>query len=200
MGKLSDINAEIVESLAFKILTEKSKDARALAFLAYSVLKKGDFGRLADVFEALAAFCEDDFDRIYPRREGAKITALRWFSEARFSGLCEKAEAGAGDAQEVARLETAVLKLRSTLDKRFAGSAPPLSLLYKRTAEWKKSAEVAANQAAGPVEGPSVNTSGGSVNRQPKLVNVDNDEYDEILQCIKKIETFITNLKHGSVV
>jgi type VI secretion system protein VasJ len=200
MGKLGDINADVVESLSFKILTEKSKDVRVLAFLAYSMLRKSDFSRLADVFGALAVFCQDDFDRIYPRREGAKIAALRWFSEARFSGQCEKAEAAATDAQDVARLENAVLKLRSTLDKRFSGSAPPLSLLYKRTVEWKKSAESAANQAAGTVEEPSVNTSGGNVNRQPKPVNVDNDEYDEILQCIKKIETFITNLKHGSVV
>jgi len=199
MGKLGDINADVVESLSFKILTEKSKDVRALAFLAYSVLRKGDFSRLADVFGALAVLCQDDFERVYPRRESAKIAALRWFSELRFSGQCEKVEAAADNLQDVARLEDAILKLRSALDKRFSGNAPPLSSQYKRTAEWKKSAESAASQAVCPVEEPSVNnTSEGSASHPSKPVNV--DEYDEMLQYLKKIETFITNLKHGTVV
>lgn len=199
MGKLGDINADAVESLSFKILTEKSKDARAFAFLAYSMLRKRDFGRLADVFGALAVFCRDDFERIYPRRESAKIAALRWFAEARFGGQCERAEAAAEDAQDIARLENAILKLRSALDKWFSGDAPPLSLLYKRTLEWKKSAESAVNQAAArPVEEPPVNTTkDGGVSRPPKPIT-DNDKYDEILQCIKKIETFIINMKQGS--
>jgi predicted component of type VI protein secretion system len=203
MGKLGDIDADLVESLSVKILTEKSKDARALAFLAYSMLRKNDFGRLADVFCALAVFCQDDFERIYPRRESAKAAALRWFSEARFSGQCEKAVVTAADAQDTARFEDAVSKLRSTLDKRFSDSAPPLSLLHKRAGEWKKTAENAMSQPVCLAEPPfntddAKNTGGGSVNNQQKPVG--NDEYQEILQCIKKIETFIINLKHGTVV
>jgi type VI secretion system protein VasJ len=204
MGKLGAIDADLVESLSFKILTEKSKDVRVMAFLAYSVLKTGDFGRLADIFCAMAVYCHDNFERIYPRRESAKVAALRWFSELRFSGLCEKAEAGAADIHDVGRLEEAVLKLRSALDKRFSGNAPPLSLLYKRTIEWKKSAESAAKQVVVPAV-PSVDAGGtaNSVNtasvNQPKSP-AGNDEYEEILQCIKKIEKFITNLKHGTAV
>jgi len=204
IGKLGDVNIDVVESLSFKILTEKSKDVRALAFLAYSMLKKCDFGRFADVFDALAVFCLDDFERIYPRRESAKIAALRWFSEMRFSGQCDKVEAAGADVQDVTRLVGALSKLRSALDKRFSGNAPPLSLLYKRANDWKVSAERAANQAVSTVE-PPVNANdaksvrgGGSVNLPQTPVG--NNEYDEILQCIKKIETFITNLKHGSVV
>jgi len=204
MGKLGDIDADLVESLSLNILTGKSKDARALAFLAYSMLRKGDFGRLADVFSALAAYCQDDFERIYPRREGAKVAALRWFAESRFSGQCEKVAVTAADAQDMARLAEAILKLRSALDKRLSDSAPPLSLLYKRAAEWQKSAENAAKQAVAPVEPPvgvndakSVRSDSGVSSPQKA---VDNDEYQEILQCIKKVETFIINLKQRAVV
>jgi type VI secretion system protein VasJ len=205
IGKLGDIDANVVESLSFKILTEKSKDVRALAFLAYSMLRKSDFGRLADVFYALAVFCQDNFEQIHPRRESAKIAALRWFSESRFSGQCEKMAATTVDIQDATRLADAISKLRLALDKRFSGSAPPLSLLYKMTLDWKKSAESATNQVSSPAE-LSVNTSDtkiihpatGGVNLQQRPVN--SDEYEEILRCIKKIETFITNLKHRSVV
>jgi type VI secretion system protein VasJ len=199
MGKLGDIDADAVESLSFKILTEKSKDVRALAFLAYSMLRKNDFGRVADVFCALAVFCQDDFERIYPRRESAKVAALRWFSESRFSGQCEKAAATAEDVQDAVRLADAILKLRSALEKRFSDSAPPLSSLYRHAAEWKKSAENAASRPPCPAE-PPVNTgetkntrNDSSVNPQQKPAG--NDEYQEILQCIKKIETFIMNLR-----
>lgn len=204
MGKLGAIDADLVESLSFKILAEKSKDVRVLAFLAYSMLKMCDFGRLADVFCAMAVYCRDNFEQIYPRRESAKIAALRWFSELRFSGQCEKVEAGAADVQDIAHLEEGVLKLRSALDKRFSGSAPPLPLLHKRIIEWKKSAESAAKQAVATAESPvsaGDATNAGiaeGFNQQQKPVG--SNEYEEILQCIRKIETFITNLKHGTVV
>lgn len=203
MGKLGHIDADFVESLSFRILTEKSKDVRALVFLAYSMLRKNDFCRLADVFCALAVFCQDDFERIYPRRESAKAAALRWFSESRFSGQCENAVPAAEDAQDIARLADAVLKLRTALEKRFSDAMPPLSLLYKRVLEWKKTAESAASQTVSPAE-PPVNTNdvksvrAAGVDKLRQKPDSD-DEYQEILQCIKKIETFIINLKGSAV-
>jgi type VI secretion system protein VasJ len=207
MGKLGDIDAEIVESLATKILTEKSKDVRVLAFLAFSMLKQGDFGRMVDAICALTAFCQDGFEQIYPRRDSAKASALRWFSEARFGGQCEKVTVTAADAQNAERLVDAFSKLRVVLEKRFSDSTPPLSILYKRAADWKKSAESAAKPApaaeqpsnvGGAVSGIRSDNGSSSVDRQTKTV--DGDEYQEVLQCIKKIETFILNLKNGAVV
>jgi len=204
IGKLGDIDIDIVESLSFKILTEKSKDARALAFLAYAVFRQNDFGRMADVFCALADYCENSFEQIYPRRESAKVAALRWLSESRFSGQCEKVTAAADDAENAARLADAILKLRQTLDQKLSDSAPPLSLLYKRAAEWKKIAESAAKPTVSPVES-NVNTNDiENVNNNDSENDphefVGDDRYDEILHYVKKIETLIINLKHGTVV
>jgi len=201
IGKLGDIDVEVVESASLKILTEKSKDARALAFLAYSMLRQNDFGRMADVFCALAGYCENNIDQIYPRRQGAKVAALRWFCEARFSGQCEKVTVTADDVESTARLADEILKLRSALDQKLSDSAPPLSLLSKRAAEWKKAAENAAKEPDPPAEpsadAGSTKSAGGSVGQQ---ITVDGDEFDEILQYVKKIETFITNLKQRTVV
>jgi hypothetical protein len=117
--------------------------------LAYAALRKGEIGRLADVFGALAGYCQGSFEQLYPTREGAKLAALRWLSEARFTSLCPKVEASAGDAGHVARLKDALsAKLRPALEKRFSsGGAPFPLLLYKRVLEWEKSLEAARGVA-----------------------------------------------------
>lgn len=142
MGKLGDIDVGLVESLSLGILSRKSKDVRAMAFLAYAALRKGDIGRLADIFGALAGYCQDSFEQVYPTREGAKLAALRWLSEARFTSLCPKTGVSEGDAGHVARLKDALSKLRPALEKRFSsGGAPFPLLLYKRALEWEKAVE-----------------------------------------------------------
>jgi len=138
MGKLGDIDVNTVESLSVKILSEKSKDVRAMSFLAYAMLRKGDHGRLADAFCALADYCQESYGKIFPTRDGAKLSALRWLSEARFTGACPKVEASVQDAEHVARLLAALLKLKSALEKRFSSVGAPFPLLlYKRALEWE---------------------------------------------------------------
>jgi len=145
MGKLGDIDVHLVDTLSLKILSEKSKDVRAMAFLAYSALRKGDLERLADVIGALADYCRDDFDLIFPRRDGAKLAALRWLSEPRFTSRCPLTQAAASDAEHVARLKDALGVLRPALEKRFSYAGAPFPLLlYKRVAEWEKAIEGAA--------------------------------------------------------
>jgi type VI secretion system protein VasJ len=140
MGKLGDIDVDVVESLSVKILSEKSKDVRALSFLAYAVLRMGDHGRLADVFCALAGYCRDSYESVFPCRDGAKLSALRWLSEARFTSACPKVGASARDAGHVARLLAALLELKAALEKRFASVGAPFPLLlYKRALEWESS-------------------------------------------------------------
>jgi type VI secretion system protein VasJ len=215
MGKLGDIDIGVVEALSKKILAGKSKDARVMAFLAYAALRKGDFGGLADVFCALADYCRSDFERVYPRREGAKLAALRWFSEARFSGCCAKADPQALDAPHIARLEAALSKLRTALEARFSDSAPPLSPLYKRVLEWKKAAAsgLADIGNGGLVGAPLAGAHNDSninglthksdrLNDAEKSVNVDKSQnkvviemdhyqYVEIYQCIKKLKELL---------
>lgn len=149
MGKIGDIDVNVVESLSVKILAEKSKDVRALSFLAFAVLRMGDIGRLADVFCALADYCQDGYGNIYPRRDWAKLLALRWLSEARFTNACAMADASARDAEHVARLLCALLKLKTALEKRFASVGAPFPLLlYKRALEWEDSVKGALEAEA----------------------------------------------------
>ncbi|MDR0331249.1 MAG: type VI secretion system ImpA family N-terminal domain-containing protein [Chitinispirillales bacterium] len=201
IGKLGDIDIDAVEALAVKILVEKSKDARAMAFLAYSMLRKNDIARLADVFCALAGYCRDSFDEMFPRREGAKLAALRWLSEARFNSACPKAEASAGDAEDVGRMKEALSTLKSALEKRFSSVGAPFPLLlYKRVTEWERGIESALPAAAEAKPEPSTliqkgmdDRGNGGVDKpinqsaNQSTVSISADEYAEIVRGMNKI-------------
>jgi len=199
MGKLGDIDVDTVESLSVKILAGKSKDVRALSFLAYAMLRMGDHGRLADVFCVLADYCHDNYDDIFPRRDGAKLAALRWLSEARFISVCPKIEASAQDAEHVARLLAALLKFKAALEKHFSSVGAPFPLLlYKRALEWESSIKSAiepepapvpvstysdAKKSAGADAGLVLAERGG----QPAVLAVNADGRREIARCLKRI-------------
>jgi predicted component of type VI protein secretion system len=167
MGKLGDIDVHAVETLSLKILTEKSKDTRAFAFLAYSALRKNELGRLADVFSALADYCRDSFEQLFPRRDGAKLAALRWLSEPRFTSRCPKAAAQASDAEHVARLKDALSVLRPAREKRFSYAGAPFPLLlYKRVVEWEKEVENAKSAALTPEDAGGADQPAGQPENQ----------------------------------
>jgi len=199
MGKLGDIDVKTVESLSVKILSEKSKDVRALSFLAYAMLRIGDHGRLADAFCALADYCQESYDKIFPTRDGAKLSALRWLSEARFTGACPKAEASAQDAEHVARLLAALLKLKAALEKRFSSVGAPFPLLlYKRALEWESAIKNAleVKSEAVPVSTYNNTKSIDAANAglvlaerggQTVIAAVNADGRKEIARCLKRI-------------
>jgi len=199
MGKLGDIDVKTVESLSVKILTEKSKDVRALSFLAYAMLRMGDHGRLADVFCALADYCQDCYDDIFPRRDGAKLSALRWLSEARFTSACPKVDASAQDAEHVARLLGALLKLKGALEKRFSSVGAPFPLLlYKRALEWessiKSARETAPDIVSASTYGDAKKTDAANAGfvlaergGQTASMTVNADGRKEIARCLRRI-------------
>ncbi|MDR2693933.1 MAG: type VI secretion system ImpA family N-terminal domain-containing protein [Chitinispirillales bacterium] len=216
MGKLGDIDVSAVESLSVRILAEKSKDVRALSFLAYAMLRVGDHGRLADVFCVLADYCHDSYDKIFPTRDGAKLSALRWLSEARFTSVCPRTDASTQDAEHVARLLAALLKLRAALEKRFSSVGAPFPLLlYKRALEWESSVKSALKAEAETVSTYAGATSvsgadGGLVLAEPagqtagagdksfnrpvgkpadknRGVGIDADRIKEVARCLKRI-------------
>jgi hypothetical protein len=190
MGKLGDIDAGLVESLSLKILTEKSKDARAMAFFAYAALRKGEFGRLADVFCMMASYCEDSFEQIFPLREKAKTAALRWLSEPRFTSQCSMIETAG--IEHVLRLKDALAKLKSALEKRFEpGSAQFPLLLYKRVLDREKALADKPPPPYGAINVPAEESllMVAEVGNPATLPG--KREVQELLDCVKKIETFL---------
>ena len=200
MGKLGDIDVSVVEALSRKILAEKSKDARVMAWAAYAALRRNDIGRLADVFCALAYYCQEGFERLFPQREGAKTAALRWFSEPRFDSQCVRAAPKESDAPHITRLKNALSQIRLALEKRYADGAPPLSSVYKHAELWEKAvkymlAPPAADspQQAREKEKAAGNAAAGEIDSLPEtvVIKLSRGEYREISDCIKKMEALL---------
>lgn len=209
MEKLSDIDLDTVETLSVKILTEKSKDVRAMAWLAYVMMRRNDFARLADMFEVLAYYCQNHFDMVFPTRENAKNAALRWFSESRFIGLCEKTTISAADVPYLTKLVDAITKMKDTLNTRFSDGAPPMSSLYKYATDWKKTAEMAAKAPAvgekvsddadniGSTQHSSQESALGSSvitstdDGENVIIELTSEQYRELSESIQKINTLL---------
>jgi hypothetical protein len=208
MGRLGDIDVSVVETLALKILTEKSKDTRAIVWLAYAMLKKNDIDRLADIFDVLADYCRDSFEQIFPRRETAKLAALRWLSEPRFMSRCGKANVSESDAPDIVRLKGALDRLRAALEKRFSSTGAPFPLaLYRRVLEWEQVVEEFAQDGrnggddAADDDGksgdnappPPAAVTEGDMSVRPATITLKltHDEYREMLRCVNKVETLL---------
>jgi hypothetical protein len=119
-----------------------------MAWMAYAALRKGDIARLADTVGLLADYCAGSFESVFPLREGAKLAALRWLSEPRFTSQCPRVDASEGDLPHIRKMGDSLLKMKGALEKRFASVGAPFpALLYKRVMEWDKAVSALAQNS-----------------------------------------------------
>ncbi|MFW6244316.1 MAG: type VI secretion system protein TssA, partial [Fibrobacterota bacterium] len=138
IGKLGNVDADLVEKSSLKILTQKSKDIRVLSFLAYAMLRKENWEGLADVFGAFVSLAETDFDKLHPEREKAKQLALAWMSESRFSDLAAQARPNDTDHPNIVRLENYLDKLREIISGKYPENPPFPFAFQKDVSSWSK--------------------------------------------------------------
>jgi type VI secretion system protein VasJ len=137
MGKIGAIDFALIESTCKKLLKEKSKDIRLLCFLSYVLLRKESWNGVADVFEGFVKLAEQNYDAMFPDRPRGKQMAVQWMGEPRFNEtLAKKPEEK--DYLDIARLLTALGKLKEILDGKFPDGSPFPSGLYSAVAGWEK--------------------------------------------------------------
>ncbi len=158
-GKIGNLDLDLIETTATRILKEKAKDIRVLSFLAYAAVRRDNWERLADVFDGLAQLAAKNFDALQPDRERAKELAFKWLSEDRFTTpLAEKKPAEA-DYPQMSRLLNALAKLKPVLEQKF----PQLTLFpgefHKNVIAWEKACKpkpVAAAASTAPGQAGAV--------------------------------------------
>jgi type VI secretion system protein VasJ len=146
VGKLGGIDCDVIESAATRILSAKSKDLRALAFLGFACLRQEKWAELADVFDGLHRLAADSFGSLHPERPRARELALRWLSEQRFLDALSERQPQPGDYEHVARLLANLEKLRTVLEQHFPGETPFPSALHKAALGWEKACRPAASE------------------------------------------------------
>lgn len=138
MGKIGNLNVELIETVATKILKEKAKDIRVFSFLAYTAVRKENWEVLADVFDGLVQLGAKYFDALQPDRERAKELAFKWLSEDRFTGSLVDKKPAETDYPQIARLLESLAKLKPILELKFPQTVPFPSELQRNAIIWEK--------------------------------------------------------------
>lgn len=163
--KSTENNYSLMGDAARRFLTKKSKDMRALGYLALASAMNDGLDAFAESVTAYGRLVMEHWDDIHPKRPTARANALKWLNGER--NLTLLAEVGGGADYETLRAASAKLEeLRAFCDQKFPDNPPSFAgfvKFVKETAEKHKpkpveeapAADSAAPEAqAGPAQGP----------------------------------------------
>lgn len=139
IGKLGNIDYELVETVSVKITKDGPKDIRVLLYMSLAFLRKDDWERFSEVFEGLGILGEREFGSLYPTRDRARELAFRWLSEDRFLSLLSLKKPSETAYPHIAKLLESLQKLKSILEKNFPQSSPFPVEFFKQVQSWEKS-------------------------------------------------------------
>jgi type VI secretion system protein VasJ len=164
IGKIGDINYELIETSGKKLLSEKSKDMRLLCFLSFVYLRDAQWEFFADIFEGFVKLAQQNFDAMFPDRERAKLNAIKWLSEPRYNETIAAQKPAEADYVHITRLLAALTTLKTTLAEKFPEGSPFPGALFSAAQNWEKACkpkpkpEVATGSQAGQTVGDPMDT------------------------------------------
>jgi type VI secretion system protein VasJ len=161
MGKLGNIDYELIDGLCEKLLKEKSKDVRLFCFMGFVAIRNSSWERLADVFQAFAQLAEQNYDGLFPDRPRAKQQAIQWMCEPRFNENLADKKPEEKDFPHIERLNQSLARLKAALAPKFPEGSPFPPGLASAAATWEKMSKPKP-QPAGTASGVAVPGSGGA--------------------------------------
>jgi type VI secretion system protein VasJ len=169
IGKIGNLDLDVIEKASLSLLKSKAKDVRVLAFLSFVYVRRDQWEQLADVFDGMAQLAEKNFDALQPDRERAKQLSFKWLSEDRFAGSLEEKKPSEADYDHIARLLAALLKLKPILEQKFPDAPPFPSELIKKATLWEKECKPkpVAPPPAASAPGATASGSGAAVSAEP---------------------------------
>jgi type VI secretion system protein VasJ len=157
MGKLGNIDYELVEEKSHTLLKEKSKDVRVLSFLSFVYLRNESWEFFSDIFDGLTQLAEKDYDGLFPDRPRAKQMAFKWLSEQRFVDVLATKKPTESVYEHTQRLVESLTKLKTILEEKFPEGSPFPAGLLSAAQKWEKATKpkpkpepAAAAQPAAP--------------------------------------------------
>jgi type VI secretion system protein VasJ len=164
--KSTENNYALMEEASKRFLTKKSKDMRALGYLALSAAMNDGLDSFGETVTAYCSLVMEHWDDIHPKRPTARANALKWLNGERNVGLLAALDGGA--TYETLQAATDKLEeLRAFCDQKFPENPPSFAgfiKLVKEMAEKRKPKPVeeapaegaggSGTPAAGPAQGP----------------------------------------------
>lgn len=138
VGKLGNIDYDLVEEKSHTLIKKKSKDLRVLSFLSFVYLRNEDWESLSDIFDGLTQLAEKDYEALFPKRARAKQMAFKWLSEQRYVDILATKKPTEGVYEHTQRLVESLTKLKTILEEKFPDGSPFPSGLFKTAQKWEK--------------------------------------------------------------
>lgn len=192
IGKLGNINWELVEESALTILKEKSKDLRVFSYLSFIYLRNENWEGFVDIFDALSQYVELHYEEVFPTRPRAKQMAFSWMAESRYKDMLESKKPGETAHQNIKRLITSLQKIKQVLEGIFPDGSPFPAGVLSAALKWEKSTKAKPKPAISskPASKSTAKPlSGASSTQQVSLGSMDNTK--EAQANAKKIAAFL---------
>lgn len=141
IGKLGNIDFEMVEKSSLSMLTQKTKDIRLFSFLALCYLRRKEWQLFCDAIDAMGQWVGRDYNGLFPPRPRAKQLAFKWIAEDRFADAIETATPPADSFEHIKRLIAGLELIKTRLDAEFPNGSPFPSRLHSAALKWAKATE-----------------------------------------------------------
>lgn len=138
MGKLGNIDYDLVEEKSHSLIKEKSKDVRVLSFLSFVYLRNEKWEFFSDIFDGMTQLAEQNYEGLFPDRPRAKQMAFKWLSEQRFIDVLATKKPTEGTYEHTLRLVEALTKLKAILEEKFPDGSPFPAGLLSAAQKWEK--------------------------------------------------------------
>jgi len=154
VARLGSISGEAVDwrrvvTLATTLLTSKSKDVTAAAYLCAGLFDVEGYGGLAAGLEVLADLHETFTAGLFPSRPRGRTNALEWLKE-RLEGGLEKQPARAGDGEAVTAAAAQAARLDGLARDQYGDDAPALGPVRRALDHMAQEAAKASEEKAAP--------------------------------------------------
>jgi type VI secretion system protein VasJ len=153
--KSTENNYALMEEASKRFLTKKSKDMRALGYLALAAAMNDSLDSFGETVTAYCRLVMEHWDDIHPKRPTARANALKWLNGERNVGLLAALDGGATYETLQAASEK-LEELRAFCDQKFTDNPPSFANFAKLVRE------LAEKRKPKPVEeAPSADAGGG---------------------------------------
>src|SRR5690606_18503527 len=152
--KSTENDFAVMEEASRRFLSKKSKDMRALGYLAFSSAMNNGLDAFAEAVQAYCRLVMEHWDDIHPKRPAARANALKWLNGERVIALLGGVDGGANYEALLAAQES-LSALSRFVDGKFP-QAPPsfggfVKVVRDFTQKHKPSEKAPETAAAEPV-------------------------------------------------
>lgn len=150
--KSTENNYAIMADASRRFLTQKSKDMRALGYLAVASALNDGLDRFGEAVSAYCRLAQEHWEEIHPKRPTARANALKWLNGERNLALIGAVDGGA-DYGILQAASDDLAGLRAFCDQKFPDNPPSFAgfaKLVKELAERHKPKPAAEAPAADP--------------------------------------------------